>query len=449
MKAVPKIPAKHWFWRNSLEVLKDPLAFFKKTFHEHGDIYDVNSNIYTIYIISNPDLIQEVLQSKAKQFSKSDDYKILKHSLGNGLLTSEGEFWKKQRRIAQPAFYKESLRKLVATIIEDTNKFVDKWQHLQEVEVHHEMMLLTQEIVTNALFGTELHVDAEQIQENITIGNEFLSKKIMTPFSLPIWFPTKASRQYHKSRRYNNRVITEVIENRRQDKKEYHDLLAMLMHAKDEETGETMSNQQLKDEAITIFVAGHETTANAMSWAFYLMAKHPDKQEKVRQEAIRVLGEDNQLSFEKLRELEYTQMVINETMRLYPPAWSMGRKAIDDVEVGGYEFKKNATVLIDIYMTHRHTKYWDKPEDFIPERFTDEEKKKRHKLSYMPFGAGQRMCIGNNFAMMEMQVILALLLKNFTISLAKKSEIIAPEPLVTLRPKTDIHIQIKSNNQTD
>jgi len=441
MQELPKIPADHWFFRNSLQVLKDPLSFFRKTFQEHGDFYNINSIIYSIFILSKPEYIQELLTTKHKSFCKSDDYKVLKYSLGNGLLISEGDFWKKQRSIAQPAFHRENLQKLVDTMVEDTNKMLNRWESIPKVDVNGEMMFLTLEIVNNALFGTQIPADYEKIKDAITIGNEFLSKKILTPFSLPVWFPTPASRRYFKARNFNNAVIDKIIEKRRATPHAHQDLLSMLMSAEDAETGEKMSNQQLRDEAITLFVAGHETTANALSWIFYLLAKHPEKQALLRQELQSVLAGKTP-DFENLRLLQYTEQVVEEGMRLYPPAWTIGRKALEETTIGDFRVPKNTTIFIDVFNTHRHPDYWENADDFLPERFSPEARKNRHKLAYLPFGAGQRMCIGNNFAMMEMKIVVALTLQRYQIQLVENTEVV-PDPLITLRPKTEIFLTLE------
>lgn len=442
MKQVPLIPADHWFLRNSMLILKDPLDFFVKTFAEYGDIYDVNSNFFTIYVIANPNYIQEVMVSNKKDYAKSDDYKILKYSLGNGLLTSEGDFWKKQRRIAQPAFHKESMKKLLETMIASTQATVQAWLNKKQVELTDEMHFLTLDIVTKCLFGTTLDSDYSKIQESITIGNEFLAEKIMRPFTPPIWLPTPKTRRYKKSRKYSSDVILDIIKKRQESQSTQHqDLLSMLMNAQDEDTGEKMSAQQLKDEAITIFVAGHETTANALSWTFYLLSQHPEKL-RLLQEEIDTVLQGQAPDFQQLRALQYTQMVIEEAMRLYPPAWSIGRKVAQDTVLDGYPLKKEVRLILDVYTLHRHPDYWENPNAFEPERFHPEQKKQRHKYAYIPFGAGQRMCIGNNFAMMEMKVVLVMILQQFQLQLAKEAPEVVPEPLITLRPKNGILMDV-------
>ena len=437
MKEVPLIPADHWFFRNSLVVLKDPLAFFVSTFAEFGDIYNVNSNLYTIYVTANPEHIQEIMVTNKKDYAKSDDYKILQYSLGNGLLTSEGDFWKKQRRIAQPAFHRGSMKKLLDIMIASTQKTVEDWKGKSQIQLTDEMNFLTLDIVTQCLFGTALQTDYAKIQEAITVENEYLAERIMKPFKPPFWMPTSKNRAYRKARTYSSGLILDIINERQKNPSEHHDLLSMLMNAEDEDTGEKMSNQQLKDESITIFVAGHETTANALSWTFYLLSQHPEKLQKLQDEIDAVL-QGSTPDFQSLKELKYTQMVLEESMRLYPPAWTIVRKVAHDTNMNGYEFKKDTRLILDVFMLHRHPDYWENPTDFEPERFEPEQKKQRHKYAYIPFGAGQRMCIGNNFAMMEMKIVLVLLLQNFHLNLNKDAPEVVPEPLITLRPKNGI-----------
>ncbi|CAA6799132.1 MAG: Cytochrome P450 [uncultured Aureispira sp.] len=443
MKEVPLIPADHWFFRNSLVLLKDPLAFVISNFEEYGDIYNVNSTIFTIYITANPEHIQEILVTNKKNYPKSDDYKVLKHSLGNGLLTSEGDFWKKQRRIIQPAFYKDSMNKLLDIMLASTLKAVEALKSKTQIELTDEMHFLTLDIVTQCLFGTELKTDSAKIQKAITVENEYLAGRIMKPLQAPFWVPTSKNRAYRKARSYSSSLILDIIKERQENPSEHHDLLSMLMGTEDADTGEKMSNQQLKDESITIFVAGHETTANALSWTFYLLSQHPEKLQLLQNEIDRVL-QGSPPDFKSLRALHYTQMVLEESMRLYPPAWTIGRKVGCDTNMNGYEIKKDSRLILDVFTLHRHPDHWENPMAFEPERFEPEQKKQRHKYAYIPFGAGQRMCVGNSFAMMEMQVVLVLFLQHFKLTLAKDAPEVVPEPLITLRPKNGILMDISA-----
>ncbi len=443
LKEMPVLPPTSWWLilKNLLSMLSNPLNFLSEWFEEYGDIYDMNSRFFTIYVISNPDYIQEIMVSNKTDYGKSDHYKVLKHSLGNGLLISEGEFWKKQRRIAQPAFHQQSMKNFLETMINSTQNTINKMKGGELVHFSEEMNLLTLDIVTKCLFGTTLNADVNKIQEAITTGNKFISKRARSILKLPMWLPLPAIIRYKRARKFSDKVIFDIIDKRRNDNSEQQDLLSMLMYTVDEETGESMSAQQLRDEAITLFVAGQETTATALTWTFSLLMKHPEKL-KILQEEIDSVLQGKAPDFKTLKELKYTQMVLEESMRIYPPAWVIARKVLKETQMCGYRMKKDAQLILNVYSLHRHTDHWENPEDFEPQRFNPQAKKERHKHAYIPFGAGQRMCIGNNFAMMEMKIALSMLLQNFEFSLPEDAVDVEAEPLVTLRPKGGLRLNI-------
>lgn len=442
-----EIPAASRIFKNSLPILKNCVDFFVKNQLEYGDIYEANVIRFNIAVITHPDYIKQVLVSNKKNYVKSDNYEILKLALGNGLLTSEGEFWKKQRKIAQPAFYKDSLVGFVQTMETATLQLIERYK--KNVHTNSDIGLLfnalTLEIVANCLFGTELSDRQHEIHHAVNYANEYLTKKIMTPFYPPFWFPTPSTLQFRKNRKEIDKIIFGII-NKRQERADTtsKDLLAMLMHTKDEDTGETMSTQQLRDEVITLFVAGHETTANALTWALYLLTKNPDKLQKLQEEVDRVLA--NQfINLNNLQELVYTQQVVDEAMRLYPPAWTVSRKALNPDIIGDYQIPKDTLVSINVFGMHRHPDFWEQPNDFVPERFAPELKKQIPKLAYMPFGAGQRMCIGNNFALMEMKIVLALLVKHLDFK-PLNTKPVHYTPLITLKPSEPILMDIKTRS---
>ncbi|MCP4440386.1 MAG: cytochrome P450 [Aureispira sp.] len=443
-----KIPAQSRILKNTFPILKNCVDFFVKNQLEYGDIYEANVLRYTIAVITHPDHIRHVLISNKKNYGKSEEYEILKLALGNGLLTSEGEFWKKQRRIAQPAFYKDSLASFVQTMEAATLDLIQKYKgNNKGVDTNIGLMFnaLTLEIVANCLFGAELSNKQHEIHHAVNYANEYLTKKIMTPFYPPFWFPTPSTLQFKKSRKEIDDIIFGIIhERQKRSDTTSKDLLAMLMHTKDEETGETMTAQQLRDEIITLFVAGHETTANALTWTLYLLGQHPDKFQKLQKEVDQVL-DGKSISLHNLRELIYTQQVIDESMRLYPPAWTISRKALSTDEIGGYKIPQNAIVSVNVFGMHRHPDFWEQPNDFVPERFAPEKKKQIPKLAYITFGAGQRMCIGNNFALMEMKIVLALLVKNLDFKL-KNTNQVHYTPLITLKPSEHILMDINSRD---
>ncbi|PCJ88191.1 MAG: cytochrome P450 [Flavobacteriales bacterium] len=443
-KELPKVKG-HWLFQNSMEIKENILGFVQKYRPQYGNYFRADTIAQDICFITDPDGVKHVLQENNRNYTKSFGYEILKMFLGEGLLTSEGDFWRKQRRLAQPAFHKERLAKITKEMAASAEQMSENWEKLSEngkaVNVLHQMNEITLDIVAKSLFGADVGANLEDIRNAITITNEYAMKRIVQLVRLPLWIPTPAIRKYNKAARKLNDIIFGIIEKRRKNQAEHPDLLSMLMAAVDEETNEGMDDQQLRDEAMTIFIAGHETTAIALFWIWYLLAKHPEVEKKLHEELSAVLG-DQQPSYEHIPRLKYTRQVIDESMRLYPPAWMVGRRPIKDDVIGGYQVPKGINVLMCTFDIHRHPDYWENPEEFNPERFSEENVKKIKKYAYFPFGGGPRLCIGNNFALMEAQIIVATLAQKFKLKLASEKHP-EMEPLITLRPKGEIEMVIE------
>lgn len=421
---------------------KAPLAFFTENYAAMGPIYWVKSPIRKICVLNDPELVKYVLQDNNKNYTKSFGYDPLKLLLGTGLLTSEGDFWRKQRRLAQPAFHKEKLAAIVDTMITCTGQMLQRWQKLEgdEINVSAEMNRIALDIVSKSLFISNVEAEMDKISKWVTVAIERGSERIRSPFKLPVWVPTPGNRQEATAIKVLNEVVNSIIEKRRAEGKSYDDLLSMLMDARDEETGEGMSNEQLRYEVMTIFIAGHETTANALTWAFYLLAQNPQVVQKLKAEVADVT-QGNPLTFDHLKNLQYTRRVIEETMRVYPPAWIIGRKTIADDEIGGYHIPAGTNCLIPTISIHHSAKFWPDPEKFDPERFAPENIKEHQRFTYFPFGGGPRLCIGNNFAMMEMQVVLASIMQKYHLIFGERAEINL-DPLITLRPDKNIYLKL-------
>lgn len=442
---IPIVPSQHWLLKNARPILKNPLGFFMEQFEQYGDFYCANTPIRNSYVATHPDYVRHVLIDQRKKYVKSDDYKVLQLSLGTGLLTSEGEFWQRQRRIAQPAFHKEKIAGLVNTMAAATLKRIKEWEQTkpQQLNMGDEMMSLALDIAAQTLFGAAIKPEHyEVVRKAMVTGNHFLSRRITTPLRMPMWVPTPSHLQFFRSRKSVRQIIMDIIEQRRrQTTQRPFDLLTMLLEARDEETGEGMTDQQLYYEVLTLFLAGHETTANALSWAFYLLGSHPEVVEKLMAELDAVLPPDGYVTNEHLPKLVYTQQVIEETMRLYPPAWTVVRKAAEEDKIGDYTIPKDGHIVLNIYGIHRHPKLWEQPDVFMPERFEAERRKQYDKHAYIPFSAGQRMCIGNIFALVEMKIVIAMLFHRFRWQLLNKKPV-EWESLVTLRPKDAIFMSI-------
>ncbi len=443
-KPLPFVKGK-LFFKNSLDIKKDIIGFVEKNRKIYGGIFRADVLTHELCFITNPDYAKYILQENNRNYIKSFGYEILKVFLGNGLLTSEGDFWRKQRRLAQPAFHREKLAAITKQMAASTENLVQKWKNKYKenevVNIADEMNEVTLNIVAEALFGANLSGNLEEIRNAISVSNHFAMNNIKKAVHIPLWIPVPANISFNSASKKLDNIIYGIIESRRKTKQEHNDLLSMLMNAKDEETGESMSDLQLRDEVMTIFIAGHETTAIALSWLWYLLSQNTEVEKNLREELKTVLSGKTP-SFEDLPKLKYTKQVVEETLRLYPPAWIVGRRPIEDDVVGNYILPKGINILMITYLIHRHPDYWENPDKFDPERFSPEKINTIHKYSYFPFGGGPRLCIGNNFAMMEAQIITATILQHYHLEFAQKS-IPEIEPLITLRPKNGIKMRLK------
>lgn len=432
------------FLGNMLQLRNERIHFFVEQQKKLGDIFQIKVPTRKVIVVSNPEWIKYVLVDNNKNYGKSFAYDSIKLFLGNGLLTSEGEFWKRQRRLAQPAFHKEKLNLMFRNMVEQTNKSIQSLEKLSDtnelVDLSAELYKLTLDIVNSTLFYNEVDNTTNRIYKLVSKGNEFITKRIDSPLQLPEWIPTPNRIKEKEILKAMDDVFFSVINARREKNVQHEDLLSMLMDARDEETGEAMSNRQLRDEILTIFVAGHETTQIALSWTFYLLTQNPDKL-KILTDEIDSKLKGATPTPESIRGLHYLKQVIDESMRCFPPAWIMGRKTIEADVIDGYEIPADTNVIMPIYVVHHDERVWENPYAFQPERFAMENVKEKHKYSYFPFGGGPRLCIGNNFAIQEMQVCLAMFLQKFRIEV---DENFVPEldPLVTLRPKHPIYAKI-------
>jgi cytochrome P450 len=444
-KELPYMKDGHWLFGAGLMFSQDPLRFIGEYAAKYDGIFRIRTAnfIEQIVIVNKPDYVKHILQDNNKNYQKSFGYQIMKLLVGNGLLTSEGDFWRRQRRLAQPGFHRERLASFNNIMVEETNELLKKWNQLPDgsvVNVSKDMMEVTLKIVCKALFSTDVDDVTDTVSREFHIANESLIKRIIDPIKIPLWFPTPHNVKENHAYKAIQAIVQQLIEKRRKSSERHDDLLAMLMEAKDEDTGEMMSDNQLKDEVVTIFLAGHETTAVALTWLFHCLEENPEVEQKLLEEARTVLNGRNP-TLEDFRSLDYARMVIEETMRLYPPAWIIGRNAIDDDEIGGYHIPKGINTLIPVYHIHRDPQYWEEPLKFIPERFTKEKIRSYHKFVYFPFGGGPRLCIGNNFALMEMQLLVPMFIQQYHLQKAKGFKF-KQDPLITMRPNPDMLMEL-------
>ena len=438
-KTAPPFPKeRHWLFGNATMLRNDAIGMVKSMIKGYGNIFSLSVPFNKVVIASNPEYARYVLQDNSKNYRKSLAYDLLRALLGLGLLTSEGDFWKQQRKLAQPAFHKRKLDEWTEMMVERSQHTADRIRKYADsgeaFDVLPTMTTLTLDIISKAIFSTGVEEKAKVVGDQITLLNEYTIRKLHTPFRLPDSFPTPFNIRQRKALEKLDNIVYEIIDHRRAEGVSKDDLLSMLIDAKDEETGEGMSNQQLRDEVMTIFIAGNETSSNALTWTLYLLSQNPDAEQKMLDEIYAKFNSGVELNYKTVGEFHYVRQVIEESMRVYPPVWTIGRRNLEDDEIGGYRIEKNTNVLIPIIYLHHSERFWEEPETFKPERFAPEKRNNIDRFVYFPFGGGPRMCIGNNFAMLEMEIILITLYREFIFKL-KEGFKVEPEPLVTLRPK--------------
>lgn len=444
---IPVVPIWHTV-RNTFRIVKNPLPVINEIIAEKGDTFDMFMGAGKRAIFTaDPEIVQYVMQKNNRNYRKSEiQTSMLAQYAGNGLLTSEGDYWLRQRRLIQPGFHRAKLAALTDVmhkVVQESFRNLDKIAASNQVfDISQEMTKMAFNVVAKSLFTTSVSDDELiKLSDNIQGIQEFIVKRLRQPY-LRLWFYLSGQGKFQlKKSKESKDIILKIIHERRESGDSYNDLLDMLLSSKYEDTNEGMTDKQLLDESLILFVAGHETSANALAWAIYLLSKHPDAAEKIRYEYQTVVG-DRKIEFADFPKLTFTTQVIQETMRIYPPAWITDRVANEADEFKGLTFPKDKMVGLYIYGLHHSNALWDEPEKFKPERFTKENLKSKPAYSYMPFGGGPRLCIGNNFAMMEMQMVLIELLKRYDFSL-EKNQTIEAMPYITLQPKYGIKMKIK------
>jgi cytochrome P450 len=412
---------------------------------ELGPVVRLELPMVTAHLLAHPDHVERVLVKDNRLYSKrTRGYDKLRMFLGNGLVTSEGEFWRRQRRIAQPAFHKQRIAGFAKTFVRCTNELGDRWaddaKAGRAIDLHADMMELTLRIASLTLLSADPSERAGEIGQALDVMLHEAIARINNPLSLPPSIPTRRNVRAKQAMKTLDSIVLGIIDARRKGKAHEDDLLQMLLEARDEETGEGMTDAQLRDEVMTMFIAGHETTANALSWTFFLLSRFPHVARTLAAEASMVLGARDATA-EDAALLEQSRRVISESMRLYPPVWIIGRSPLEDVRFDGYDVPEGSLVFVCPWVTHRLPEFWDDPEGFDPDRFSPERQKQMHRYQYFPFAAGPRMCIGSGFAMLEQQLVLSTLVRRFRLDLVPGQQVV-PEPLITLRPKGGIAMHV-------
>lgn len=445
-EALPPGPSGYLLFSLS-QLQSQPLEYLGEMWREYGDLVRLPIMPgFTAILSTHPDCAEQVLSTHSENYGKADFFlNAMGLVQGEGLFTSEGEFWKSHRRLMQPAFHQKQLVKLHSVILSCIESVVQDWLTKPDDEVINiadEMTRLTLKIISQALFSIDISHESDRLGSALRTAFEYVYHKITAPLSPPLWVPTHRNREFRQAKQTIDHVVLEMIRSRRTNPGEQIDLLSMLLAAQDEETGKGLSDQELLNEVITLINAGHETTATALSWTWYLLGTHPEIMAQLQDEVDDVL-QGGAPTFEKLSQLAYTRRVFDESLRLCPPGMGLApRVAKADDEIQNYFIPKGSIMNIAFYFTLRHPDFWENPEQFDPDRFLPEKVAQRPRYAYMPWGAGPHVCIGKNFAIMESMLILSTIIQRFRVTLVPNQPF-EIDPRFTLRPKYGVNVTLQ------
>jgi cytochrome P450 len=436
---VPPGPVGRPITGNLREFRADRLGYLRELAATYGDVVRIKLLRGEGILLVHPDAIEEVLVTKKRQFIKGRAARSLRTLLGTGLLTSEGDFWRRQRRLAQPAFHRDRIANYSRLMVEYGERTLAGWQDGAQIDVHEEMMRLTLAIVAQALFSADVMGEAAEVGRGLEAALRHFNWWSGSGFLIPLWMPFAPNRDFARARKKMDSIVYDIIAARRASGEDTGDLLSMLLAARDED-GAGMTDKQLHDEILTLLLAGHETTANALTWTFLLLAENPEVEAKLTAELQAVLdGRSPTLS--DLSRLPYTEMVIKESMRVYPPVWILGYEATEDTIIAGYHIPKGTEMLLSQWVTHHDARWFPEPDVFRPERWASPEIRRLPTYAYFPFGGGERMCIGRSFAMMEAVLLLATIAGRYRLTLVP-GQTVVPEALITLRVRDGLMMTV-------
>lgn len=418
----------------------DPIKLFEYLQRRFGSMAHYRIATSDVFVVQEPEFVREILITQADKFIKERTQQRMKILLGNGLITSDGEFHRRQRRIVAPAFHRQRIQAYGAVMVERALAMREEWQSGKEIGALAEMMRVALQIVARTLLNTDVTADVRQINDEVNAIMGLYHFLVALPRAEAyLHWPIPGLMRFRRARKRLDAVVNRIIAEHRADGVDRGDLLSMLLRSRDDEDDRSgMTDEQVRDEVLTIFLAGYETVATALTWTWYLLAQNPEAEARMHEELDRVLA-GRAPTIEDLPQLLYTEMVLAESMRLYPPAWAMGRQATEDIELGPYLLPAGSYVFFSQYMIQRNAEFWPEPLKFRPERFTPEAKAGRSKFVYFPFGAGGRQCIGEGFAWMEGVLVLATLAQKWRLRLVP-GQTIGLQPKITLRPKPEIRM---------
>ena len=425
------------------ELSRDALGLLTRCTRDYGDLVRIRLGLTPVVVVGHPSLVEEVLVTRNHDYRKSLSTRKLGSLLGNGLLLSEGDFWLRQRRLMQPAFHRERLSRMAETMVASATEVLETWRDGEVHAINHEMIEITLRIVARTLFGAELGEDLERIRRTSPVMNEHFRSRLFSMFILmPDAVPTPGNLRYQAAVRDLEHLVYRIIAERRASGERKDDLVDMLLAARDD-AGQGMNDRQLRDEVMTLVLAGHDTTALALTWAWVLLAHHPDVDGRLRAEIDTIVGNRLPTAADVPR-LSHANSVVNETLRLYPTAWAIGRESVRDTQIGGQHVARGTTVLIAPWSIHRDPRFFDAPDEFRPERWSDGLADRLPRYAYLPFGGGQRVCIGSSFAQLEAILVLTSIAQRFRLRLVDPTRPVEPWPVVTLRTREDVPMRLES-----
>ena len=419
---------------------QNPLDYFTEIFHKYGDVVGMRIGNFRTFVVYHPNDIEEMLVNKARMYHKGRILQANKFLFGEGLLTSEGDFWLRQRRLSQPAFHRDRVAAYAAVMGEYTEQMLAGWHAGDERDLHQEMMNLALRIVGKTLFDSDVTSDTREVGETLDILLKIAANFGRTVL-IPLWVPTPRNLRAKAGVRRLDRIIYRIIAQRRASGNDTGDLLSTLLQVRDTD-GSRMSDKQLRDESITLFLAGHETTASTLSWTFWLLAQNPAVEKRFHEELHGVLG-GRTPAMDDLPRLPYLGHILTESLRLYPPAWGIARLAEEEHEIAGYPVFPRYGMATAQWVVHRDPRWFDAPQEFRPERWERGLAKQLPRFAYFPFGGGPRQCIGNTFALMEASVVLATIGQKFRFQLAPGQKV-EPFASITMRPKSGIRVKLEA-----
>ena len=442
LPSVPKVGGALPFLGNIIDMGRDTLGFLEKMARERGDIVGFQLGPRPAMLVSGPDEVEQVLLKQHANFPKARFFwQSVEALLGQGLLTSDGALWQKQRKLAAPAFAGQRLLSYGPVMVQLAERVLGKWHDGQVLDVHPEMMAIGIRIAAKTFFDSEVEEDVAGISAATNDVIEEVAARFTRPILIPDAVPLPGHLRYTRAIKRVEKVIQRIVAEQRAAQNDKGDYLSMLLMARDE-NGQPMSDVEIRDEVMTALAAGYETTAAALSWSLLLLGEHPEIQDRIAAELKEQIG-DRPIAHEDLAKLSYLENVVIEAMRLYPPAWAVGRESKEDTEVGGFFIPGGTTIIVSPWVTHRNGRYYEDPMEFRPERWAGDFRRKLPRFAYFPFGGGPRICLGSRFAMMETMLLLGTIVARFSLERVPNKPVV-PAPSITLRPKGGIWLKIKA-----